>query len=138
MIPVTGLVPLAHVEFLTEKVRQLERELDATLGLLKIMAERMQQTLGVEALGPELRRLLTEFDADGQQEIVARLDDLADSGAEPEAARLIRSLSGDTWDHALSTSASWRNFSKDDKARWARGVLLQKAIRPKVSAEESS
>jgi hypothetical protein len=128
---------LAAIEFYAAKIRFLERELDATLGLLKIMAERMQQTLGIEPLGPELRRLLTEFDADGQQEIVARLDDLADSGAEPEVARLIHSFSGDTWDQALSTSASWRNFSKEDKTRWARGVLLEKAIRPQGRAEES-
>jgi hypothetical protein len=129
---------LVRVEVLAEKVRGLERELDATLGLLQILAERMRQTLGAEALGPELCRFLITFDETEQREIVARLDGLAQSGAEPEGTRLIRSLTGASWDQALSAYVDWRNFSKDDKARWARAVLLQKAIHPQDKAEKSS
>jgi len=129
---------LVHIAVLAEKVRGLERELDAALGLLQVLAERMRQTLGAEALGPELGRFLTVFDETEQRKIVARLDGLADSGAEPEAVRLIRSLTGETWDKALSAYTDWRNFSKEDKARWARAVLLQKAIHPRDVGEESS
>jgi hypothetical protein len=135
--PMSGPMPPSLVEFYFEKFRRLEKELDVTLRLLKVMAERMQETLGAEALGPELHRFLAAFDEAEQREIVARLDGLAESGAEPEAVRFIRSLSGETWDQALSTAAGWRNFSNGDKARWARAVLLQKAIHPQDKAEES-
>jgi hypothetical protein len=134
--PMLAPALLSRFEFYFEKINRLEKELDAAVSLLQILAERTRRTLGAEALGPELCRFLTVFDESEQREIVARLDSLADSGAEPEAVRLIRSLTGETWDQALSTYVVWRNFSKDDKARWARVVLLQKAVHPQDSAEE--
>lgn len=120
---------MAGSEILAEKVRRLEQDLETTLTLLRVLSERLRHALGPEAVGPELCRFLTAFDPSGQENFIGRLDALVGGGREPEAVRLIRDLAGVTWDQALAVGAAWRQYSQDDKEKWARSVQLQRALR---------
>src|SRR5437879_3772068 len=92
---------IGGVEALVEKLRRLEQDLDAAFTLLRVLSERMRCALGPEAIGPELCRFLSAFDRSEGQEIVARLDAFARDGREPEAVRMIRDMTGATWDQAF-------------------------------------
>jgi hypothetical protein len=127
-IPVVP-VGLGGLEALVEKIRRLEQDLDAAFTLLRVLSGRMQHALGPEAIGPELCRFLSAFDHSEQQELIGRLDAFVENKAEPEAVRLIRGLTGATWDQAFSLFSAWRQYSADEKEKWIRSVQLHKALR---------
>lgn len=134
-VPITG--PMVFVRQ-AEQIRRLEADLDAALTLLRVLSERMRHALGPEAIGPELCRFLEVFDYSEQRDLTGRLDDLVSRGAEPEAVRTIRDLTGATWDQAFSIYSAWHQYTPEEKERWVRSVQLHKALRPGAAGEGCS
>jgi hypothetical protein len=123
----TGLTIFAQQ---AEQIRRLEADLDAALTLLRVLSERVRHALGPEAIGPELSRFLEALEYSEQRDLIGRLDALTAKGAEPEAVRMIRDLTGVTWDEAFAICSAWHQHSAEEKERWARSVQLRKALRP--------
>jgi hypothetical protein len=132
MLPIGVGGYAAWVAGLVENIRHLEEDLDIVVRLLGAFAVRFRAVLGPDALGPELGKLLVALDVSRQEELAARLNELTKRGAEPAAVREVRDVAGCTWDEAFALIRAWDTYTTDQKARWARLVLVRCALNQSV------
>jgi hypothetical protein len=112
------------------RLEPLEEELDLALRLLRSLAAFLERTHGAEAVGPEVLSFIAALTADDSGEGIARIDALVDGGKEPEAVRVIREATGETWDQALQTYADWRALSRREKTRKLNAGRLRSVKAP--------
>src|SRR4051794_33346990 len=95
---------------LQARVQQLENALTLTLGLLKTLLGRLDLKLGEGFLGQELEQLVFPNGVQVREE-VERINTLLQQGQKPPAARLVRELTGATWDQAHAVLECWGSYS---------------------------
>ncbi len=128
-------VPIANhpVTDLSIRVQNLEAALAVSMNLLQSLAEKLESRLGPGFLGVELE----QFAAIGRQsaEQVAEIDRLVKENQQPAAARVIREMSGVTWDQAHYITNRWTSLQFQQKVRWLQ--LNQLAYQASAVASES-
>jgi hypothetical protein len=111
-------VPIANhpVTDLSIRVQNLEAALAVSMNLLQSLVEKLESRLGPGFLGEELE----QFAAIGRQsaEQVAEIDRLVKENQQPAAARVIREMSGVTWDQAHYITNRWTSLQSNQKVRW--------------------
>jgi hypothetical protein len=127
-------VPIANhpVTDLSIRVQNLEAALAVSMNLLQSLAEKLESRLGPGFLGEELE----QFAAIGRQsaEQVAEIDRLVKENQQPAAARVIREMSGVTWDQAHYITNRWTSLQSKQKVRWLQ--LNQLAYQaPSIASE---
>lgn len=123
-------VPVGNhpVTDLSIRVQNLEAALAVSVKLLQSLAEKLESRLGPGFLGEELE----QFTAIGCQaaEQVAEIDRLVKENQQPAAARVIREMSGVTWDQAHYITNRWTSLQSSQKARWLQLNQLAHTTRP--------
>lgn len=111
-------VPIGNhpVTDLSIRVQNLESALAVSMNLLQSLVDKLENRLGPGFLGEELE----QFAAIGRQSTdqVAEIDRLIKEGQQPAAARVIRDMSGVTWDQAHYITNRWTSLQSNQKARW--------------------
>jgi hypothetical protein len=122
-------VPLGNhpVTDLSIRVQNLEAALAVSMNLLQSLTEKLESRLGPGFLGEELE----QFTAIGCQvaEQVAEIDRLVKENQQPAAARVIREMSGVTWDQAHYITNRWTSLQPRQKVRWLQMNQLAHAVR---------
>lgn len=122
-------VPLGNhpVTDLSIRVQILEAALAVSMNLLQSLTEKLESRLGPGFLGEELE----QFTAIGCQaaDQVAEIDRLVKENQQPAAARVIREMSGVTWDQAHYITNRWTSLQLRQKVRWLQMNQLAHAVR---------
>ncbi|HEY4258544.1 MAG TPA: hypothetical protein VGM98_00230, partial [Schlesneria sp.] len=86
------------------------------MNLLQSLVDKLEVRLGPGFLGEELE----QFAVIGRQaaEQVAEIDRLIKENQQPGAARVIREMSGVTWDQAHYITNRWTSLQSKQKVRW--------------------
>lgn len=101
---------------LVARVRNLEAALAKSMNLFQLLADKLESRLGPDFLGPELSQM-QNIGRDTDQQI-AQIDQLIKEHKQPAAARVLREMSGATWDEALQITNRWSTIRREQKARW--------------------
>lgn len=129
-------VPIANhpVTDLSIRVQNLEAALAVSMNLLQSLTEKLENRLGPGFLGEELE----QFAAIGRHsaEQVAEIDRLVKQNQQPAAARVIREMSGVTWDQAHYISNCWASMQSHQKVRWLRLNQLANQVAPAAAPPE--
>jgi hypothetical protein len=114
---------------LEKRMRRLEDQLDMALRLLRGVAAFLERTHGAEAVGPEVLSFIAAFASNEADDTLVRIDGLVAAGKEPEAVRLIRDATGETWDQAFQTYGQWLSLSQREKERKLHAVRLRRPMK---------
>lgn len=123
------VIPMTHVSpDLSVRVQNLEAALAVSMNLLQSLVDKLEVRLGPGFLGEELE----QFAAIGRHsaEQVAEIDRLVKENQQPAAARVIREMSGVTWDHAHYITNRWTSLTFKQKVRWLQLNQLAHQAQP--------
>ena len=127
LVPFPFVVPVESAAQ-ADRVRRLEQALVLSLGALETLVRRLDEKLGAEFLGPDLKPL-TNTGSDAELEAV--LDSIQrtiTAGKSSTAAREFRDAFGCTWDEANHAVRHWSGHPREQKLRWLRLARFIKAL----------
>lgn len=129
------VIPMNQVSSdLLVRVQNLEAALAVSMHLLQSLVDKLEVRLGPGFLGEELE----QFAAIGchAAEQVAEIDRLVKENQQPAAARVIREMSGVTWDEAHYITNRWTSLQFKQKVRWLQLSQLAHQAQPPVPQAE--
>lgn len=105
---------------LEDRIRRLERVMVLSLDALQTVVERLEDRLGPDVVGPELKRLISTEDDSSPEQLLAAIERAVEAGDKAGAAREFRQVFACTWDQAHEAVRKWRSHSHEQKLRWLR------------------
>lgn len=112
-IPVA--IPQASPELIA-RVRNLEAALSKSMNLFQLLIGKLESRLGSDFLGPELMQI--QDIGRNTNEQIAQIDQLIHEQKQSVAARVLREISGATWDEALQMVPRWSSMRLERKVQW--------------------
>lgn len=112
--------------------RRTEKHLSFYLKLFKLLAEKLRDKLGSDALGPELTAFVEAFNTANHKDLIGKLDSLVAKGQEPAVVRELKTVTGFTWDEVYELFSYWPTLALEQKHEWCARYMIRQAIPKKL------